>query len=93
MNRDANIILLRPHITERSSLLSETGVYAFQVAPYATKADVAVAVLENYKLKVLSVRIVNLHGKKIIRGRTEGRSAGIKKAYVKVPKGSKIEFV
>ncbi len=93
MNRDANTILLRPHITERSSLLSEGDVYAFVVAPHATKADVRAAVLANYKIKALAVRIVNLHGKVITRGRAQGRSTGIKKAYVKVPKGSKIEFV
>ncbi|HEY4504441.1 MAG TPA: 50S ribosomal protein L23 [Candidatus Paceibacterota bacterium] len=93
MQRDANTILIRPHITERSNLLSESNVYAFQVAPHSTKSDVAAAVLANYKLKPVSVRIVNLHGKVITRGRVVGRSAGIKKAYVKVPKGSKIEFV
>lgn len=74
-------------------MLSETNVYAFVVAPHATKADVATAVFANYKIKPLSVRIVNLHGKVIARGRAIGKSAGIKKAYVKVPKGSKIEFV
>jgi len=74
-------------------MLSENNVYAFVVAPHATKADVMTAIFANYKIKPLAVRIVNLHGKVITRGRAQGKSAGIKKAYVKVPKGSKIEFV
>jgi large subunit ribosomal protein L23 len=93
MNRDTNTILQRPHITERSSMMSESGVYAFVVPRHATKADVAAAVFANYKIKPLSVRIVNLPGKNVTRARAVGRSAGLKKAYVKVPKGSKIEFV
>ena len=93
MKLNANKTILRPYITERSSLASERGVYSFEVSGRATKAHVKEAIMELYKIKVVKVRMVNLPGKARFRGGKPGRSTGIRKAYVQVPEGTKIEFV
>jgi len=86
-------VIKRPYITERSSLLAEQNVYCFEVSSKATKPEIAKAVAILYKVKPLNVRIVNLPGKRMTRGSKVGRSKAVKKAYVKVPVGTKIEFV
>ena len=88
----ANIIL-RPRITEKSGLLSQSGVYTFEVAVNATKETVARAVKSLYKVTPVKVAMVNLPAKRVfIRGR-HGLIAGVRKAMVTVKKGEKIDFV
>lgn len=85
--------VLRPHITEKSGLLSQTGVYTFQVAKGATKGTVAKAVKALYKVTPVKVAIVNLPRKSVfVKGRY-GSVAGVRKALVTVKKGDKIDFV
>jgi len=86
-------MLRRPHITEKSSSLGMENVYTFVVSKTATKATVATDVTKEYKVKVLSVRMVTLPSKAKMRGGKAGRSGGLKKAYVKLKQGDKIEFV
>jgi len=87
-------ILLNQYITERSSILSaDKNVYCFRVAPKATKSEIAKEVKRIFKVTPISVNILNVLGKKRTRGQAVGRSAGFKKAFVKIPAGSKIEFV
>ncbi|HEY4518088.1 MAG TPA: 50S ribosomal protein L23 [Candidatus Paceibacterota bacterium] len=86
-------MLRRPHITEKSSTLGAQNVYSFVVSKTATKSTVAKDVIKEYKVTVLSVRMVTLPSKRKVRGAKVGRSGGIKKAYVKLNKGDKIEFV
>lgn len=85
--------IIRPYITERSSELSAHNVYCFEVARSATKGEIAKAAEVLYKTKPISVRTVNLPAKKVRRGAKEGSRAGVRKAYVKFPEGTKIEFV
>lgn len=85
--------IIKPYITERSSILSSENVYCFLVAPTATKPQVAEAIKNLYKVKPLAIRMVNKSGKTVTRGAKVGKSASIRKAYVKVPAGTKIEFV
>ncbi len=90
---NSNKIILRPHITERASLLSESGVYAFEVTPGATKPAVMQAIRELYKVTPVKVRMVNLPAKvRTMRGK-RGSTGGKRKAYVKLKSGDKIEFV
>lgn len=86
-------MLKRPHITEKGNLLGAENVYTFVVDKRATKQSVAKEVMDTYKVKVIGVRVVNLPGKaKMSRGK-HGRTPGIKKVYVKLGKGDKVEFV
>ena len=87
--------LLRPRLTEKGAVLSERGVYAFEVHPKATKADIAKAVQAAFKVTPVAVRIVRIPAKKVLTRQTgkEGRRAGGKKAYVELKAGDKIELV
>lgn len=79
------------HLTEKSSANADLRQYAFRVAPDATKPQVAQAVGELYGVHAEDVRILNVPGKTIRRGRREGRRPGYKKALVSIRKGEKIE--
>jgi len=85
--------ILRPRITEKSGILSQTGVYTFEVTKNATKNSVSKAVIALYKVTPVKVAIINVPAKQVfIRGR-KGTSPGMKKAMVTVKKGEKIDFV
>lgn len=86
--------LLRPRITEKAAHLSAKNVYTFDVEMSATKGDVAKAIESVYRVKPVKVNLVKNQGKKV-RLRTRrgfGTRAGVKKAYVYLKKGDRIEF-
>ena len=86
-------ILLKPIITEKSlRQVGEENKYSFKVAGRATKKQIKKAVEELYKVKVLTVNIINLPGKsrRSLRTRKEFRSPNWKKAVVKLAEGQKI---
>ena len=86
-------VILKPHITEKAGVLSEQNVYTFQVTKTATKTDVKSAIKELYKVTPTKIAIATRPSKKIVsRGRV-GTKSGLKKAYVYLKKGDKIEFV
>lgn len=94
---DENIatVILRPHITEKAALLGERNVYAFQVRKGATKYEIRDAVKALYKVTPVSIRIVNKqprHSMSRSRGR-DMMEAGLRKAYVYLKKGDRIELV
>lgn len=91
---DYTQILLKPVITEKASFLKdETRQVAFIVAGSANKVQIKRAVEEAFKVKVSDVRVVvRKSAPKTRQGRTVGRIAGWKKAYVTLEKGSKIEL-
>lgn len=86
-------IILRPALTEKSYAGIEGKRYTFIVAKNATKHSIAAAVEQAFGVSVESVNVVNYEGKMKRQGRTEGRRASYKKAYVKLTADSKpIEF-
>lgn len=90
---DAAGAIIRPHITEKSGLLSQAGTYTFQVAAGANKAAVAKAVKTLYKVTPVKVAVINLPAKKIfVKGRI-GTVSAMRKAMVTLKKGEKIDFV
>jgi large subunit ribosomal protein L23 len=92
---NANQIIRRPLVTEKSTILRETGnVLAFEVDPNANKIEVMKAVEELFKVKVEEVRIFNVRGKMKRMGRWEGKRRDWRKAYVRLQKDEKApEFV
>lgn len=89
---DARDILIRPLITERTTQLMGEGKYVFVVDKKANKIEIAKAVAEIFKVKVLSVNTANVTGKKKRVGRTVGKRPDYKKAIVKLAAGETIEF-
>jgi large subunit ribosomal protein L23 len=87
---NANEIIRRPLVTEKSTLLREaTNVIAFEVAPRANKIQVKQAVEELFKVKVEEVRLFNVRGKMKRMGRNEGKRRDWRKAYVRLKAGEK----
>jgi large subunit ribosomal protein L23 len=87
---NANEIIRRPLVTEKSTLLRESGnVIAFEVSPKANKIQVKKAVEELFKVKVEEVRLFNVRGKVKKMGRYEGKRRDWRKAYVRLKAGEK----
>ncbi len=86
-------ILKEPHISEKSTKLSEENRYVFKVFPKANKKQIKKAIKDVYKVKVLNVNIVNIPSKKRRLGRIEGKKRGYKKAIVRIKKGQTIELL
>ena len=88
---NANQIIRRPLVTEKSTLQRETGanVIAFEVDPKANKIQVKQAVEELFKVKVDEVRLFNVRGKVKRMGRFEGKRRDWRKAYVRLVAGEK----
>lgn len=87
-------IIKRNLITEKSTLSRDEGnKYIFQVDRDANKIEVARAVAELFKVKVLDVNIMNVSGKKKRVGKIIGERSSWKKAIVTLSKDSKIEII
>ena len=85
-------VLIRPLITEKTSMMMQENKYAFQVALNANKVEIRQAVEQIFDVKVLSVNAVRVLGKVKRMGRTQGKRSDYKKAIVKLAEGQTIEF-
>ena len=92
---NANQIIIRPLVTEKSTILREIeNVITFEVANNANKIEVKRAVEELFKVKVEEVRLFNVRGKIKRMGRYAGKRRDWRKAYVRLKAGEKApEFV
>lgn len=86
-------VLLRPRVTEKASVLAEKNTYVFEINPRANKQEVAQAVQHVYKVTPQKVRIVNLPRKRVFSRGKLGMQSGVKKAFVYLKHGDKIEFI
>lgn len=81
----AGQIGLMPIMSEKSFNQQEKGQIAvFRVVPEASKGQIAAAVEDKYKAKVLAVRTLKVKPKNRRRGATVGKTSSWKKAYVTV---------
>ena len=84
-------IVLAPHITEKSTMLSETNAVVFKVAPKATKPEIKAAIEALFNVKVTNVNTIVSKGKsKRWQGRPYQRS-DMKKAIVTLAEGESID--
>jgi large subunit ribosomal protein L23 len=84
-------VVLAPHITEKSTLLSEQNAVVFKVASDATKPQIKAAVEALFKVSVTGVNTLNQKGKtKRWKGRPYTRS-DVKKAIVTLAEGHSID--
>jgi len=87
-------VIVRPILTERSTTLKEKqNQYIFEVRPDATKPDIRHAVEDIFKVKIISVRTMNVMGKFRRLGKSMGKRPDWKKAIVTLQKGQKIDLV
>jgi large subunit ribosomal protein L23 len=86
-------IIRRPLITEKGTKQKkQSNQLAFEVDRRANKILVRNAIESIFKVKVLSVRVMNVKGKERRVGRNVGRKADWKKAIVRLAPGENIEF-
>jgi large subunit ribosomal protein L23 len=86
-------VLLKPTITEKSTLLQESGRYTFEIDPRANKIQVKEAVEKNFNVTVIGVNITKLHGKRKRYGPRVKKMPDIKKAVVTLKPGDRITLV
>ena len=85
-------VVLAPHITEKSTMLSETNAVVFRVAPKASKPEIKAAVEALFNVKVTNVNTIVSKGKsKKWQGRPYQRS-DMKKAIVTLAEGQTIDI-
>jgi len=85
-------VVLAPHITEKSTLLTEHNAYVFKVAKDASKPDIKAAVEAIWDKQVLSVNTIVAKGKtKRWKGKPYQRS-DTKKAIVTLAAGQSIDL-
>ncbi|MGH7927317.1 MAG: 50S ribosomal protein L23 [Candidatus Binatia bacterium] len=86
-------VIRAPLVSEKGTLLAENANQVlFKVRPEANKIEVKKAVETLFKVKVEKVRMARYLGKVRRVGRSMGRRAEWKKAYVTLREGDKIDF-
>ena len=84
-------VLVAPHITEKSTMLTEHNAVVFRVAPGASKPEIKAAIEALFGVKVLGVNTMVTKGKtKRWKGKTYQRS-DVKKAIVTLAEGQSID--
>ena len=85
-------IVLAPHITEKSTMLSEANAVVFKVASTASKPEIKAAVEALFNVKVTNVNTLITKGKtKKWKGKPYQRSDA-KKAIVTLAEGQTIDI-
>jgi large subunit ribosomal protein L23 len=90
--RDPYSVVKRPLITEKSMGIAPLGKYVFEVDPNANKIEIAEAVHTIFNVDVVKVNTLNVKSKAKRLGRFEGKSGGLKKAYVTLKAGQRIQI-
>lgn len=84
--------IIAPVITEKATVLTEQNKVVFQVAKDATKDEIAAAVEELFKVRVVKVNTLITKGKtKRFRG-ILGKRSDVKKAIVTLQEGQTIDI-
>lgn len=87
-------VLLAPHVSEKSTTLADAhNQVVFKVALEATKPDIKKAVELLFEVKVKSVTVANVKGKRKRFGAIRGQRSDWKKAYVSLEAGQEIDFL
>ena len=89
---EAQQVVIRPIVSEKSYALIAQNKYTFRVHPDAHKTEIRNAVEEIFGVHVTDVKTMTLKPKPKRRGYTSGRTRGWKKAVVQLAPGDRIEL-
>jgi len=93
-NLKPNNVLKGPRITEKAAISADKhNVYVFEVEKSATKASIIASVRDAYKVTPVDARVVNIPARKVVVRGKRGTKSAVKKAYVVLKKGDKIELL
>jgi large subunit ribosomal protein L23 len=85
-------VIKKALITEKSTIARDAAnQYNFEVHVNANRIEVGHAVEKIFKVKVMSVRVMNVRGKQKKKGRIMGQTRSWKKAIVTLAPGNRIE--
>lgn len=85
-------VIVKPVVTEKTTVLAEQNKVVFKISPTATKGDVKAAVEAIFGVSVLKVNTIKTEGKtKRFRGRS-GQRSDTRKAIVTLEAGQSIDF-
>ena len=85
-------LLLKPVITEKTTMMMSDGKYTFKVPLHANKVEIRKAVEAIFGVKVKSVATLRTMGKFMRMGKYIGKRPDYKKAIVTLQEGETIEF-
>ena len=85
-------VIVAPHITEKSTLLSEQNAVVFKVAKDASKPEIKAAVEALFNVKVTGVNTIVSKGKTKRWKGTPYQRSDAKKAIVTLAEGSSIDI-
>lgn len=86
-------IIRKPLNTEKTNVQQELyNMVSFEVLKTANRIQIKDSIEEIFKVKVESVRTMQVKGKSTQRGRIVGKKKDWKKAIVKLMPGEKIDF-
>lgn len=93
MLAQAQDIIIRPLLSEKSYAGIKDKKYTFIVAKKANKTEIKLAIEQIFNVQVEKVNTANVSGKMRRMGKNQGLTASYKKAIVQLKKDSKsIEF-
>ena len=93
MKRDPFDILIKPLLAEKiTSLQEHANRVAFVVRSDANRIDIRRAIESALKVKVKSVNVMNVMGKRKRQGKFVGNRPSWKKAIVTLKEGEKLEL-
>lgn len=84
MTKAPQDIILKPIVTEKSSMDSALGKYSFKVDEKATKTEIRMAIEQLFNVKVLSVNTSRFDGKVKRQRGFIGTTSSFKKAVVSI---------
>ncbi|MFW0871438.1 MAG: 50S ribosomal protein L23 [Patescibacteria group bacterium] len=89
----SNRVIISPRITEKAALAGSNNCFVFIVDPRATKNEIAKEISELYNVDPIRINIArNAPKKRFFRG-VWGKKPGVKKAYVYLKEGEKINVM
>lgn len=87
-------VLVAPVVSEKATMVADkTNAVTFRVLRDATKPEIKAAVELMFKVEVQGVSVVNTRGKSKRFGRSMGKRASLRKAYVRLKEGQEINLV
>ena len=89
---DMHDILIKPIVTEKTTMMMSDGKYTFQLPLNANKVEIRKAVEQIFKVKVAKVTTLRIMGKMKRMGKYIGKRPDYKKAIVTLKEGESIEF-
>ena len=84
--------IIAPHITEKSTNLSEQNKIIFKVPQKATKHNLKKNIEKIFKVNVTKINIINKKSRIKITNRGRKKISGFKKAIVTIKKGQSIDL-